>query len=129
MKTNKDVSKKRSSTGKSTMRQSRTVDISFPEPNDTEFRTVVIDLDGVLAENVWPDRGIGQPIQRGVEMLRYYASRGFYIVVWTARGSKDSRKIWAWFTDLQLPVDKLVCGKPSAAIYIDDRAYRPEWCK
>lgn len=88
----------------------------------------MFDLDGVLAESVWPSRDIGRPIPQGVEMLRHYASKGFSVTIWTARPGRDIEKIWEWVMSLSLPVEKIVCDKPQAALYVDDKAYRPEWC-
>lgn len=99
-------------------------DISWAKP----YGTVVFDLDGVLATPTWPLRGIvGDPIPEGLELLRHYANQGFCIWIHTARRETDKPAIWEWVKRHRLPVDVVLCGKPMAALYVDDRAYQPEW--
>jgi hypothetical protein len=87
---------------------------------------VVFDLDGTLAESVWPDRGsIGDPIPEGVEMLKHYAGLGYSVVIDTARRPIDKDMIWAWVRKHRLPVDRVRTGrKIVAGLYVDDRAHR-----
>lgn len=88
--------------------------------------TVAFDLDGVLAELVWPDRErIGDPIPDGVEILRHYADLGYTCVLYTARRKEDEPMIWKWIKEHQLPIESVHAGgKPLAGLYIDDRAWR-----
>ena len=46
---------------------------------------VGIDLDGTLAERIWPVEGIGEPIAEGVTAARHYRREGYRIVIYTAR--------------------------------------------
>src|SRR5260221_13995150 len=86
---------------------------------------VSMDLDGCLAKIVWPTRYVvGEPIPDGLKLLRYYASKGFSICIHTSRGQQDYDTIWNWIRKHNLPVDKVKCDKPIAAVYIDDRAWR-----
>lgn len=88
--------------------------------------TVVVDLDGTLVENVWPDRGLGKTIQAGVDLIWHYAKLGYRIEVWSSRREIDEPLVWQWVWDNDLPVDAVVCGrKRLAGLYVDDRAYRP----
>jgi len=99
-------------------------DLTWAKP----YGTVVFDLDGILAETTWPRRHeIGTPIPEGVEMLTHYADEGFVIIIYTSRPHEDESLVWRWVNENDLPVDQIVCGKPLAALYVDDRAYRPEW--
>jgi hypothetical protein len=102
--------------------------LSYPQPDESKYGTVVFDLDGILAEKVWPQRyTIGAPLSEGVRMLRYYADKGYSITIWTSRPWEDEDSIWQWVRQNSLPVDRVVCEKPVAALYIDDKAYKPEW--
>lgn len=93
------------------------------------FGSVVVDLDGVLARETWPERGvIGDPIPAGVELVRRYAAQGYSIVIHTSRPESDRDAIWGWVLEHDVPVDRVVCEKPVAALYVDDRAWRPWWC-
>jgi len=93
-----------------------------PYPKISDVPQVVFDLDGTLAETLWPKRlVIGDPIPEGVAMLKHYSNEGYGIVVYTSRPDHDKDHIWAWILKHKLPVDKLVTGKPIASWYIDDR--------
>lgn len=100
----------------------------YPNPDRGQYGSIIFDLDGVLAEKVWPERDrIGALIPEGAEMLRYYAAQGFSIIVWTARRKVDETMIWSWLLANGLPVDRVVTEKPTGALYVDDRAFKPEW--
>lgn len=93
------------------------------------FGAVVVDLDGVLARETWPERGVvGEPIPAGVELIRRYAAQGYSIVLYTSRPRSEVELIWDWVLAHDLPVDRIVPEKPVGALYVDDRAYRPWWC-
>lgn len=96
------------------------------QDQDENFRVAVFDLDGTLAEPVWPDRSrIGDPIPTGVSMLNKYAARGYTIIIDTARRIWDKPMVVAWVKKHNLPVDGIRCGKKiKAAVYVDDRALR-----
>jgi len=93
----------------------------YPEVGDVP--QVVFDLDKTLAEGVWPQRLIiGAPIPEAIAMLKHYSEMGVGIVIYTSRPKTDEPHIWAWVLKHKLPVDKVVCGKPIASYYIDDKA-------
>lgn len=92
------------------------------------FGVVVFDLDGTLAEPTWPQRHtIGDPIPQGLSALRHYAEQGLVIIVHTSRPLDDLDLIWDWLESWDLPVDRVICNKPLAALYVDDRGWRPWW--
>lgn len=100
--------------------------MKYPEP-DPKIPIVIFDLDGTLAYSVWPNRGqIGEPIPEGVEMLWYYARKGYRTEIYTARPHIDHGLIWNWVHNHGLPIDAVNCGKPFGGLYVDDRAYRPD---
>jgi hypothetical protein len=102
---------------------------SHPElpPIPESVGRVVIDFDGVLAENVWPSNRIGKPIGKGIAILLFYQAQGREIIVYTARPESHKERILGWLrmTGLQDAVYDVVCGKPTADLYVDDRAWNP----
>lgn len=95
----------------------------------TDNNTVVFDFDGVLAEPIWPEPGIGTPIPEGLDMLRHYQGRGFRILIHTSRHWADMEMIRAWLVKrlgYEAAGIVVVCGKPLAQLYVDDRAERFE---
>ena len=103
---------------------------SFGYPNvPPGYEWVCVDFDGTLAERVWPDRGMGEPIPDGIDALKHYKARGYFIAIHTARSWNDHGQIMEWLRDHELDayVDTIVCGKPVAGLYIDDRAWQPPW--
>lgn len=89
----------------------------------------IFDLDGTLAEVTWPSNHVGAPIQEGIELLLYYAEKGNGVIIHTARPQSHESRIWKWLEELGLQnaVFNVVCGKPLGGIYIDDRAFRPDY--
>lgn len=104
--------------------------MKYPElETGTDNNTVVFDFDGVLAVPVWPDPGIGEPIYSGLEMLKHYHRRGFRILIHTARHWADMEMIRAWLVRQLAELSAgvvVICGKPLAQLYVDDRAFRFE---
>jgi hypothetical protein len=98
----------------------------LPTDSTSPWR-VVMDFDGLLAEGTWPSPRIGKPIGRGIAILIYYANQGREIIIHTARPESHKERIWAWLrmSSLQDHVYDVVCGKPVADIYIDDKAWNP----
>lgn len=92
-----------------------------------EISVVAIDLDNTLAEGTWPSPEVGEPISQGIELLKFYRSIGFEIVIHTARPQSHAFRIWQWLRDhgLDALVYDVVCGKPRADLYIDDKAWNP----
>ncbi len=89
---------------------------------------VVIDFDGVLAENNWPSPVVGSPIKEGIELLKAFVDEGKEVIVYTARPHSHQQRIWSWLAmqGLQMKVYDVVTGKPTAGVYVDDRAWRFE---
>lgn len=90
---------------------------------------VVFDLDGTLAVSVWPESRIGAAMQDGVDALLHYVEEGYEVVIWTSRPASHEERIWRWLRDhgLENAVYDVVCGKPQAGLYLDDRAVTPAW--
>lgn len=88
---------------------------------------VCIDFDGVLALNVWPRPEIGALIPEGVELAISYFEQGYEVVIYTARPKSHAPAIWKWCHENGLDdvIYDVICGKPAAGVYIDDRAWNP----
>lgn len=92
-----------------------------PEPRE-ELIWAAVDLDGTLAESVWPQTTIGNPIWRNVDKAAELRVNGLKIVIHTARGWEDYEMIESWLDFYHVPYDKIVCAKLLARVYVDDKA-------
>lgn len=87
---------------------------------------ICIDIDGVLCGSVFysedPDY-MNRVKERGVdELIQYLRDNNFEIILYTARLEEDREVTEKWLKINGIKYDELVCGKPSANIYLDDRA-------
>ena len=92
------------------------------EPIPDVLTWVSIDLDGCLAESVWPELGIGEPIDRNVEQLIEVYKAGYNIMIHTSRHWGDYAMIEKWLDIHNIPYKMIVCGKPLVHRYFDDKA-------
>ena len=101
--------------------------MNHPKLPDSKLERVCVDFDGVLVEDTYPSPRIGKPIGQGIAILIYYANQGKEVIVYTARPESHKDRIWAFLrmAGLQDQVYDVVCGKPVAQIYCDDRAWNP----
>jgi hypothetical protein len=88
--------------------------------------TFCFDLDGTLCSNTFGEYESAAPFPWAIARVNVLAGAGHRIVIFTARGSATGLD-WADRTRAQLEgwgvhYDDLVFGKPSADVYIDDRA-------
>jgi hypothetical protein len=99
-----------------------------PEPR-VLLGEVFFDLDGTLAQNEWPLHGIGEPIKKTVELLKYYHDNHFVCSVYTARPAEQRERIWDWLRMHKLDemIYRVVTDKPMFGLLIDDRSYNPPW--
>lgn len=97
------------------------------DDRDTGLHRVIFDFDGVLAKDTWPSPVVGETIPDGVELMKDYALMGYEICIYTARPESHKPLIWSWVDkeDLHDVVYDVICGKPSAWLYIDDRSWNP----
>lgn len=98
----------------------------FTVPPRRVLHWAAVDLDGTLAESVWPDPGIGAPISENVAKVRQLAKGGYKVVIHTSRGWSDCEMIEGWLVAHNVPFHRVECGKVLAAIYVDDRNVLPE---
>jgi hypothetical protein len=106
------------------------------QSNTDDFKTVAIDLDGVLAQYTgWKNSAgkIGQPY-RHAWLLLQELHQAYRVIIWSSR---SSALILSWLVehDLWQFVDEINVntqiygdnpGKPVASAYVDDRAIRFE---
>lgn len=102
--------------------------MNYPMPDSR--LPVCFDFDDTLAEAIWPKPGIGAPIREGLDMLKWYQSKGYRIFIYTGRHWGDQNEIEK-FLFYQLGATRsrkiqVICGKPLAGLYVDDRGYRFE---
>ena len=95
---------------------------AFTVPDREKLIWAAVDLDGTLAESVWPEVGVGPPIKSGVVKVRELHRQGWKIIVHTSRSYEAYELIEAWLWANKVPFSRIVCGKVLAAVYIDDRA-------
>jgi hypothetical protein len=89
-------------------------------------KTICVDLDGTLCTNTFGDYETAEPLRWAIERVNALASAGHEIVIFTARGTATGID-WEQVTRAQLErwgvaYDALRFGKPSADVYVDDRA-------
>lgn len=102
---------------------------SYPEEQakDHGLHRVLIDFDGVLATDTWPSPAVGEPIPKGIDILLHYAGKGYEVSIYTARPKEHLHSIhdFLWDNGLDKLVYEVICCKPRAWLYIDDRAWNP----
>ena len=89
---------------------------------DSELKWILCDLDCVLAKGIWPEEGIGEPIEGAVLAVNLLTSKGYKIIIHTARHWSDYENIENWLNDNGVIFSRIVCGKILAKFSIDDRA-------
>lgn len=93
-----------------------------------KLKTVCIDFDRTLMDhqNVAPGHKMGYPEPHAVEAVNALWSRGYHIVILTARRPAEHRIVEQWLRHFQIPFNQVTNVKPEALCYIDDRAIRYE---
>jgi hydroxymethylpyrimidine pyrophosphatase-like HAD family hydrolase len=86
----------------------------------TKLKWYCIDFDGTLADAL-PDFAIGDPIEENIEKLRKVHKAGYSIIIYTARHWEDYIDIEDWLLKYNVPFKTIICGKPLAHRYVDDR--------
>ncbi len=97
-----------------------------PAQPESAAKTICFDLDGTLCTNTFGDYDAAEPFAWAIERVNQLARAGHRIVVFTARGTATGID-WEPVTRGQLErwgvsYDDLRFGKPSADVYVDDRA-------
>jgi branched-subunit amino acid aminotransferase/4-amino-4-deoxychorismate lyase len=89
-------------------------------------KTLCFDLDGTLCTNTGGAYDTAQPFPWAIARVNALGAAGYRVIVFTARGTATGID-WREVTEGQLErwgvnYDELHLGKPSAAVYVDDRA-------
>ncbi|MGM3173957.1 capsular biosynthesis protein [Dickeya lacustris] len=104
--------------------------------------TLVVDIDGTLCDIKKKDQSYAElvPYQPMLDKLREYQSKGYTILLYTARNMKTHEGnlglinrhtapvLLEWLDKWNVPYDEILFGKPwprKHGFYIDDRAVRP----
>ena len=85
------------------------------------------DLDKTLAEQVWPEPGIGKPIKQSVDYLKQRAELGYKPIIFTSRASSEYKDISQWLDDHEIPFKWIITGKPLMNRYYDDKNFFLPW--
>ena len=88
---------------------------------DNELRWLLIDLDGTLAYSEPPDYELQEPIEGAREAMEKLTSKGWKIIIYTARPWIDYEIIENWLNKYQIPFRRIICGKPLGKYIVDDR--------
>lgn len=85
------------------------------------LKWIGVDLDGTLAESIWPDDGIGPIIPGAKEAMDDLVKKGYKIFIYTARYWGEYEAIEQWCKDNGIQIKGIICGKPLFRWIIDDR--------
>lgn len=96
------------------------------EPSSERPLTYCFDIDGTLCDTPATDYAAAVPIIEAVAEVNRLYDRGDRILLFTARGTVTGID-WRPLTEEQLKswgvrYHQLILGKPSADVYVDDRA-------
>lgn len=92
-----------------------------PDRHDDRLLWIAVDFDNTLATTIWPQEGIGEPIESSIEKCHELVKNGYKIVIHTSRPWMDYEAIEWWLTKHDVPFSRIVCGKLMAKAYVDDR--------
>lgn len=101
----------------------------YPEVPEGFFK-VAFDLDGTIAQKVWPEPHIGPVIPDGVDCLLHYVEQGYECIILTARPESHFPRIWEWLRVYGLfntVYDVTNVKASDVGLFIDDRSWRPPW--
>lgn len=88
---------------------------------DNELKWLGIDFDKTIAYSSYPTFEIGDPLPGALEALQELHKRGWKLTIYTARAWVDYQKIEDWCDKHNLPIRRIICGKPLFRYMIDDR--------
>jgi hypothetical protein len=87
---------------------------------------VAVDFDDTLFESLWtPEnrtREIGNPKWNNIKKCLELVRTGHTIIIHTARGWEDENAVREAAEQVGIPIHYVVCAKPLARLYVDDRA-------
>lgn len=87
------------------------------------MKTIVVDMDGVLCSEMPTfERSLAEPLPGAAAGLLALKGSGYRVVIYTARGWQEYDMTYRWLKNHDMVFDVLMCGKPIADLWIDDRA-------
>jgi capsule biosynthesis phosphatase len=101
-------------------------------------RTMVVDVDDTILVTQNRDYANSVPKEDVVSKLREARDKGWYIILFTARGMGRSngniesvreevaQEIESFCSRFCVPYNEIMLGKPWAAMYVDDKGLRPD---
>ena len=99
----------------------------FADKVKRKHKTIVVDFDGTIAVDLYPD--IGNPKPGAKKALEAFSAAGYEIVIFSCRltngGGDQKTRMEKWLKDHEMPFDRIddgTKGKPHALWYIDDKA-------
>ena len=100
-------------------------------------KTMVVDVDDTILTTENRDYQNSMPVFGVVGKLREARAKGWHIILFTARGMGRSKgnielvreeviaEVTSFCAKWDVPYDEIMVGKPWAAMYVDDKALRP----
>lgn len=101
-------------------------------------KTIVMDVDDTILTTVNRDYDNSAPKEEVIRGMRALKKAGWFIYLHTARGQGRSNgnielvreevisEIESFCKKYDVPYDVILVGKPYGAVYVDDKAMRPE---
>ena len=96
------------------------------------LRWLGVDWDETIVQNTgYPDFTPTQPIVGAVEALKKLDDLGYKIIIFTARPWSDYQNIENFCIEFEIPMRRIICGKPLFKAIIDDKnvAFNGDWKK
>lgn len=87
-------------------------------------RVIAIDLDGCLLQMAYPE--FGAVNDGAIDVINEFRRNGCKIAIYTSRPYMDYEDIKKHLDINNVLYDLIICGKPIAKFYIDDRAIKYE---
>lgn len=97
-----------------------------------EIKWLGIDFDRTIADNDgFPNFIPKKPLKGAVESLQKLNNDGYKITIFTARPWADYSNIESYCEYYNIPVRRIICGKPLLKAMIDDKnvAFDGDWNK
>ena len=85
--------------------------------------TIVIDIDGTICnEERTFEKIFAKPLFGVIEIINSLYESGNIIILYTARSWQEYRATKEWLKLYDVKYHELICGKPFADVFIDDRS-------
>lgn len=87
-------------------------------------KTIVIDMDGTICEECGTfDKYCAQPKIGVIQSINHLYEEGNIIIIYTARAWPMFKMTKDWLEKYGVSYHTLICGKPQADYFIDDRSF------